>query len=377
MRGYEMSEEKPRSNCAICDVLINVENDSKEHVINEAIGGRLSVKGFICKHCNNVSGQTWDAKLSSQLLPLSLMFGVARQKGKTPMLPITTTAGEELTMKPDGGFIPSKPSYSKNMTPNGVKIQVTARSLKEARNILDGVKRKYPTINIDQILEDAQVISTYPKGMVHHQLEFGGEHSGRSIVKSAFALAVYAGISKNACSEALNYLRDQAATPCFGYYYATDLIATRPPEVPLHCVSIEASPHTGLILGYVEYFGVQRVVLCLGRNYSGDLVRSCYAIDPRKGEEINLSVTIGFTELEIEAIYDYKMIPDGALEDAFAKLMPAVIRNQFEAERDRVISDAVEYALANCGAKPGEIITDDQARKLSSLITQKLTPFIV
>ncbi len=372
-----MPDKTLDSNCAICDETITAENDSREHVISEAIGGRLKVKGFICKRCNNAAGRTWDAKLAAQLHPLSLMFGVNRQRGSTPGLPITTTAGEELMLRPEGGFGPVKPSFAEEKTPEGITIQITARSMEEARQMLAGVKRKYPNTDIDRILADAQISTAYPQGMVHHRLEFGGEVSGRSIVKSVLAIAHRAGVPTDTCGDALNYLRDSAAAPCFGYYHATDLLYNRPAEVPLHCVGVEANPDTGLILGYAEYFGVQRIVVCLGRNYSGDRAQACYAIDPRTGKELDLSVRLGFTEAEIEAIYDYKMAPYGAIHEAFANVMPAAMKRQFEAEMDRVTGDATEYALANCGAKPGEMLTEEHLKRLSGLMMEKLTPFLL
>jgi hypothetical protein len=198
-----MPGEKPRSNCAICNEFVNAENDSREHVIIEAIGGRLKVKGFICKGCNNEAGRTWDAKLASQLHPLILLFGVERQRGSTPGLPIITTAGEELIIKP-GGFIQTKPSFSEKKTPEGIKIQITARSMEEAKRILAAVKRKYPSTDINQMLADAQVSTTYPNDLVHHQLDFGGEVSGRSIVKSVLALAHHAGVPTSICGDALD-----------------------------------------------------------------------------------------------------------------------------------------------------------------------------
>lgn len=372
-----MLEGNQGSNCAICNELIDNENDSKEHVIIEAIGGRLVVTGFICKCCNNETGRTWDAKLASQLHPLSLIFGVERHRGSTPTLAITTTAGEKLTIRPEGGFVPSKPSFSEELTHDGIKIQITARSIDEAKRMLAGIKRKYPNTDVDRILAEARVLSEYPKGMVHHQIELGGELSGRSIVKSALALAYRTGISVNACSDAVDYLRIPSGVPCFGYYYATDLVSDRPVEVPLHCVGVEANPDTGLILGYAEYFGVQRIVVCLGRNYKGDRVQGCYAIDPRSGEQLGLSISLSFNEAEISAIYEYKMIPDGAVQEAFAKVMPTALKKQFHAERDRVIGEATEYAFANCGAKPGEVLTGEHITRLSGLVMEKLTPFIL
>jgi hypothetical protein len=179
------------------------------------------------------------------------------------------------------------------------------------------------------------------------------------------------------CGDALRYLRDPAGAPCFGYYQLNDLIEVRPAEVPLHCVSIEASPQTGLILGYADYFAIHRIVVCLGRGYTGDQVNMTYAIDPRTGERLNLAVRLGFCESEIEAIYDYKMMRDGVIEKIFDKLMPNVMQRQFKQEGDRVIKEAVKYAFANCGAQLGDILTEEQMKKLPSLVLEKLMPFIL
>lgn len=372
-----MSDTASGRRCVVCDEPIGAHNDSREHVMTEAVGGHLTVKGFICRRCNSGAGHTWDATLASQLQPLSLLFGVQRQRGSTPGLAITTTAGEDLVINADGQFTLPKPSFSEGAGPEGVTIQIVARSMDEATRMLAGVKRKYPKLDVDRILADAKMSTAYPEGLVHHQLEFGGAISGRSVVKSVLAMAHHAGIPTSLCHDALDYLRNPAATPCFGYYQATDLVLDRPPEVPLNCVSVEANPDTGLILGYAEYFGVQRVVVCLARRYAGGPVRACYAVDPRSGTRLDLSIRLGFSEAEIDAIYDYKMIPDGAIQEAFAKVMPAAIKKKFEAERDRVTREAVEYAFANCGAKPGEMLTEEHVKRLSRLVVEKLTPFIL
>lgn len=169
-----MFDKTPIPSCAICKGPVTGESASSEHMIPAAIGGRLKVKGFICRCCNSDSGSTWDAKLVSQLHPLSLMFGAERQRGSTPGLPIVTTAGEELVINPEGRFTPTRPSFSEETAPEGIKIQILARSMEEAKQMLAGVKRKYPKVDIDGILADAQISTSYPKGLVQHSLEFGG-----------------------------------------------------------------------------------------------------------------------------------------------------------------------------------------------------------
>jgi len=365
------------SACVICSQQINNSNDSKEHIINESIGGLHTVKGFICRNCNNVTGHAWDSKLSSQLHALSLIFGVARQRGKTPPLSITTTSGENLTIMPEGGYTPTRPIYTVDESASESKIHITARSMNEARNILKGVKKKYPQIDIENLLAGAEISRTYPTGLIKHNLDFGGEASGRSIIKSLLAMGYRAGIPSTACTEATSYLRNIEAAPCYGFYYETDLIAARPSNTPLNCVAVEANPATGLILGYAEYFGVHRIIACLGRNYEGNLNRSSYTIDPRTGQEIKASLKLEFNEEEITAIYNYKKIPDIAIAQAFNKILPEALKRQYQAEKKHALDLAITYALSNCGAKEGEMLTEEHLKKIANLITEKIMPFVI
>ena len=70
--------------CALCDMEITEKNDTKEHLIPNAIGGRKKIKGFICNSCNKASGDNWDSELAKQLNPFSLFFGITRERGEAP-----------------------------------------------------------------------------------------------------------------------------------------------------------------------------------------------------------------------------------------------------------------------------------------------------
>jgi hypothetical protein len=108
-----------------------------------------------------------------------------------------------------------------------------------------------------------------------------------------------------------------------------------------------------LLLGYIEYFGVQRVVICLSDNYGDGAINRTHAIDPVTGCELKMAVELPFSTADVEVIYDYKLIPEGAFQKAFSVVLPGAVKKQYEAEKDRVIEEAVGYAFANCGAKRG------------------------
>lgn len=205
--------------CALCDSEINHDNDTKDHVIPNSIGGRKKIKGFICRGCNSSSGDKWESAIAKQLNSLSLFFNISRERGIVPSQIVETTNGKKYQIHADGGMGLIKPSYSEEQNEKDVRIKIKARSLKEARKMLKGVQRNHPSIDIDETLKNANDEYKYCNDMFEFDLSFGGEDSGRSVVKSALSLVVDAGITATECEHAIEYLRFSNSEPCFGYYY--------------------------------------------------------------------------------------------------------------------------------------------------------------
>jgi HNH endonuclease len=364
--------------CALCEATITAENDSEEHLIPNALGGRRKVSGFLCRDCNSATGDSWDAELAEQLLPLCLLLDILRERGEPPGLRVATSAGERLTIGPNGTLARSAPVVTRTPSPSRkTQYHVEARTTDESRQILRDLKRKHPEIDVDATLARAQMVETYPQAAVGHDLSIGGELAGRSMVKSSLAWAFANGIDWAACDKALGYLRADGAPPCFGYYHDTDLILGRPAGVPLHCLSVEADTTTGLILGYGEYFGFHRFVCLLGERYRGPAIRSTYTIDPRTGAGLDLHVHIPFSRSDIEDIYDYKRTKVEDLTRAADAILGPAMQARMDAERTRVVSQAIDAAFSSCGAKPGEELTAEQIWKLALVAAQKVTPFVL
>lgn len=365
------------SNCALCDDMITQDNDTKEHIIPNAIGGRKKVTGFICNTCNNKSGDTWENELAKQLNPLSLFFRISRERGNAPRQKFSMTDGNEIFLEHDGRMTPPKPQYQENIEGDQIQISIQARTVQEARGMLKGVQRKYPNANVDTLLDNAQIESTYSPEMIEFKLSFGGTDAGRSIVKSALAVISDAQKPTALCQNAIAYLTDQSAEACFGYYYARDLVLNRPSGVPLHCVAVRGDQKTGLITFYAEYFGVQRVVGCLGQEYKGDPFTHQYAINPVSGAELDLEVKLDLSITEIQAAYDYKAIPDGAIENIMSSIIPVHLKLHSDQERTRVIDIALQKALEEAGIKEGEQILPEHIGKLSSVFTEEVLPLMI
>ena len=144
--------------CALCEATITAEKDSEEHLIPNALGGRRKVSGFLCRDCNSATGDSWDAELAEQLLPLCLL-DISRERGEPPSLRVVTSAGERLTIGPNGTLARSAPVLTRTRSPSGkTHYHVEARTMHEARQILMDLKRKHPEIDVDAILAGAQMV---------------------------------------------------------------------------------------------------------------------------------------------------------------------------------------------------------------------------
>lgn len=363
--------------CVICGTRITESNDSEEHIILNAIGGMRRTSGFICEKHNNTTGSDWDAELASQLNGLCHIFAVQRDRGDIPDEVVKTTNEETFVLLRDGGMALPKPTLEKKRVGAATHIQVKARDKREARKILVGLKKKYPNIDVDAEIAKANPSVAYPEGLIQILIQIGGARAGRSIVKSALAFAHDSGIPTDACEQALAYLRNENAQACFGYYQSSDLVVARPHGVPFHCVAINGNPETALLLGYVEYFGFLRIVVVLSEKFTGTAISRCYAIDPRSGKELELSVSMRFTHTDIGDIYDYKHCDHNDVARNLDDVLgPAMVRKN-ERESQHVRDEAIRYAFENCGAKEGEILTAEHVARIAQLVAERFTSYLV
>ncbi|PIR39353.1 MAG: hypothetical protein COV35_02215 [Alphaproteobacteria bacterium CG11_big_fil_rev_8_21_14_0_20_39_49] len=362
------------SQCALCDVTLTSSNDSKEHIIPNSIGGRKKIKGFICQDCNNKYGRTWDLDLAKELNPLALLLNITRERGNSPSQKFKTISGEEVVLNHDGSLNLPKPVFNKERIGDKTLYNFTARSHKEAKEMLANLKKKHPKLDLSTLETVEKSASIDP---LHISFTFGSGNTGKSIVKSTLALAKKNGIDAALCKNALNYLRNTDKKDCFGLYYEKDLILNRPEDKVFHCVAISGNSQTGLLLGYVEFFSVQRMVVCLSDEYTGAAIKDIYAIDPLSGEEIYLEFEIPLRKSDMELVYDHKKIPPDSMEEALDTPMRISRQNDVKRELNRIACDTVDYAFEKIRLRGDEALSLDNVEDFTNYALEKLRPFLV
>lgn len=359
--------------CAICSSLLTEDNKTAEHIIPNSIGGKRTVTYFICDKCNNEKGETWDFALSESYKDLALFLRIKRDRGTVPSRIVSTTAGEEFILDATGRMTIPRPTYNKTITDEKIHITMTARNDAEAEKMIKDVTKKYAKQGKKVVLTKT-TSSTYPKGMLSSDMQYGGEEVGRSFIKSLLALLSTTIVPVNSCQDALNYLQGSTQAN-FGYFYSSDLIKDRP-RLPIHCLHVEGDTTHGLIKGYLEYFGSTRIVSCLSSNYTGAEFSETYSINPLTGEALNLKVDLStITPEKIQSSYEYNETPKGALEKTFDHFLPDILANHEEEHCKEVAREATQYAFANCGAEEGEILTEEHIHNIIKHATSYLAPW--
>ena len=368
--------------CALRGCSLTAYNDTEEHIILNAIGGRKKVRGFICRACNNDSGSEWDDELARYLKPLSIYLGISRQRGKVPSQVFPTASGQSVRVNADGTMTLAKPEVTVTTEGDTTRIHVSARSRKELRQALKGLQRKHPKlrdVDIDEAMLEVQENSYYSSDPIEISPKFGDIRAGRSLVKSAVALVFDAGIDPSQCDLALDYLLRDDKEPCFGYYYerSRDLVVNRPAKLPFHCVHVVGCSAESTLLAYIEFYGLWRMVLCLSEKYSGMDFSHTYSIDPVKGQELDITVSLDLSVSEIREAYEYKRYDETVFKDALCDVMDTVMEIGFYRELDRVSEKAAIAAFAKSGVQEGDVMTKELAARLAEEIVAELHPFII
>ena len=367
------------NNCVICNSSFENVQDSNEHIIPNALGGRKKIKGFICVDCNNITGREWDAELIKQLEPISLYLRIKRERGETKPQIFNTSSGGTIRLKNDGTMEYPKPLIKENYcedTKSGI-IYASLRTKKEAKQLIEGYKRKgYKLQNEEQLLNSIETKQSYLNESVNFNISIGGEKAGRSIVKSLLAFAIANNVKLDNCMLAIKYLKEQNIEACFGYWNNRDFIKNRERGIPIHCIALRGIKEKLLLLGYIEFFGIWRMVSCISDSYNGEDFSSSYAINPIDGNEVKIDIELNILYSEIKDAYDYKMISNETLKDDISNIIRTAQEYHVKYEQERVINNAVTKAFQSCGAKYGEFLTKEHIDKINITVWNEMEEYI-
>lgn len=364
--------------CIRCKEILTHKNNSREHIVPRAIGGRKEVKGVLCKKCNEIKGREWDTPLAEQTRFLFTYFNGTRQKKPTRGIVRESIDGTKIRLL-DSGEMTIAETVCELVNIDGKKcINLQAPSEEEAKNALKKLQKEHPdiTINIEEMLTHAKYTSTPFEGVFKESLSFGGQEQGKSIVCSCLTLATLKRINPHQCHNAMEYLF-QNGIPCFGYYYTDkDPIINRPTDSILHCVSIKGSATEKTLIGYVEYFSVHRMLVLLDDNFTGQDIEATYCININTKSEIGVTIEFPTDVATVRQSFDYTFFDTSIIKNVFGKTLEFIQRKQRNNHTDKWIDDIISSGIESCGAKEKGYFGEEEISKLTQHIFDEIPPYI-
>ncbi|WP_417067110.1 HNH endonuclease [Niveibacterium terrae] len=363
--------------CALCELPLSGKNRSKEHIIPNAIGGRKKTTGFICNACNNKRGENWDSELAKQLNWFSLALGISRERGESPKQIVQTVEGEKYWLLNDGSFTPEKSSYLEEDLGGKIKINLTAKTIEEAKRRIKGIARKYPKFDVKKVLSELEVKTDFLDTPLCVNLSLGGPDAGRSLVKTAFAFASACGVAHGECGKAIQYLLDESIEDIpFGFSYLSDFIQNRPKDKIFHCVSLHGDPKTKMLWSYIEYFGNFRIVVLLSDSYSGKFINEIYSVDPLDGSSVGVRVRSDVSAEELALIWSGNGLNHENYKAAADYALPIIHERGRSRTLDRTVQEGFDHAAKQLGVKKDEVIPKEKAAEFTAFMMEKISPYI-
>lgn len=174
------------SKCIICGNEINME--CEEHIIPYALGNKHFVIKSVCKTCNSLMGEKFDAENTNSLIGkfMRLQYGI---KGRSKKLPNPFEEGETI----DGCRIRLSPDFKPKLVPkvtrDGNSYHVSASSREEALNIIEKIylrngKKSLTEEQKEKIYAQMKPTKTHPE--IQFRFEFNIEKFKLELIKIAF-----------------------------------------------------------------------------------------------------------------------------------------------------------------------------------------------
>ena len=282
-----------------------------EHIILNAIGGRLGVTDLDCGECNTKQNDQIDTVLARELNHITNLLDVKRERRGFPaaLYGISGEKNEEVKLAPGGRPELTKPGVDIQKEEKVHHVSITARSESEFRQILNGLKKNGYDIDVEEEVRNAQWQSVHP-GKVNLQISVGSPEALRSICKTALLFYLKSGGKVEHVADAIAYVKGEKK----GDFVRSAF------QPPVSSVGISGVTHTVYVKGdtkdktlyaWVEYYGTYGFGVILNENYQGEEFEASYCFDVLEQKELVFGANASISEKELfEAVKEKKFSSD-------------------------------------------------------------------
>lgn len=361
-------------NCYLCDDLFTEKNRSKEHIFLNAIGEHLKPSDLLCKTCNSKLGETADAELAKQLTFLSSFLQIKRDKGENqPIKGGESKDGTKYNLIDGSKPMPSNPIFERSEDNGNINISVTARSEEEMMNMLKGLKKEFPQLDLENIKKHFQYKEEYLDEPLSFRTTIGGDLAFRSLVKTTVNFYVFRVREKTQVEHLFEYLKNKEELKICKHYNVNKIKYKKEPGEVIHLINLIGNKREKTLFCHIELFSTYSFVIMLSDNYQGKNINENYAFNVFTGKEVKKTVQFKFTKPEFEKLTGFTTNDFSAVKLKLNRVMNIGNKIHVQNEISRISSRAVDKVFNKHKNEP--VFTPEMADDLSKEVAEAYVKF--
>lgn len=361
--------------CYVCDTALSPLNETEEHIIINAAGGRLKSKDLICRSCNSKFGEKIDSELAKQLNSIANMLMIKRYRGEPqPIIAKMESTGEKYLLDVGGTPKINKPSIEIIGDDSQTKFMITARSESEMKRILEGIANKYASLNVDEAMQHSKKVNDFIDEPLQFRNEIGGADVFRAVCKCAVNFFVYKTSNVAAIKHLIPYIQGEEDKNIVCMHYAENVYEIEPDEA-FHVIHVVGSSPNRILYCYVDYFNSYKYLILLSEEYTGNSFEESYCYDLLGTKEVNKTINITYDrETIMSLLADKSNRPFERITNCFDRTMALAVKRQSDRQRESLLEQAVQHSL---GKYPdGVEITEEMRKEVVDEIIKEMIPYL-
>ncbi len=263
--------------CYICEEVLNDTNLSVEHIIPNAIGGRLKSKNLLCIKCNSELGEQADAELSKTFNHIMLRHEIRRARGLPPPTKATNVdTGENVILCPNNTYKLHEPKIELKLADEIIKgIRISHPDKRRIENELARILKVLPEINDFKNIKYSQ--TNLPPIKSEHHINADLDLLSVSLAKIAVNYFLHLGGEKETVANVINFIQGKGRNE-FVFNYGTNIFKLSPnnQEEVIHILSLKGDRQSQKLIAFIQLFSESSVLILLNNEYNGDNFNTTY-----------------------------------------------------------------------------------------------------
>lgn len=295
--------ENKNSKCYSCGDELTDANKSVEHIIPNALGGRLKSSSILCKKCNNLFGESIDSLLV-RAIPLANLMDVSRDRGKGAKLRGRDRLGVRYNL------IDKKTAKQAPRAPREIIDEHGVKGIEFLEDQKDQFFKSHLRKNPEMTREQFEAQTTIRGEDKRNTVFFEGHLnviSGIDIYRAVVKIAVNFYVLRRHEYDAITYAIDfvvgnSDANGVVQYYYPDRDIASLEDNEISHIIHIEGDSSERLLVAYIELFNTHNFIVILNDLYCGGDFKETYCFDLEAQEVCTKEIRLGFTRTDLRLL---------------------------------------------------------------------------